>query len=393
VRKRQIAGWACEDVAAVRAEEEGVEPAPVEEQERLFFLRQGLPERLDEPIGEEGRPALFVSFRPHIDHFDAREGAVVHAEGEGEVAVTAARRLKAGLDPRRCGTEDHRGPHMFPPDHGEIAGVVPQAVVLLVGGVVLFIHDDQAKIPDRRKKSRSGADDQTDIAAAELFPLIIPRALGDAAVNDGDLLLREPFTDAGKKLRREGDLRDKIDRAAAAPKNFIDGPEVHFGLAASRHAVEEAGGETPRGEAGPNFTERLFLCFIRFDDDVIPSDLRGEPRSPQELFLMEANNPLLFQRSEKGSFTETFGEAGNRQVAPFPKEVDKGCLFRGELCSIGNVFFEKSDPFFTLRPDNRKVQALFRDDESRIFKETQIAVQVVPPNGPAQAAKNDALGE
>ncbi len=253
VRERQVAGRAGEDVAAVRTEEEGMEPAPVEEQERLLPLCQGLPERLDERMRKEGRPALPVPFRSHIDHLDAGKGAVVHAGGECEVAVPAACRLKKGLDPRRRGTEDDRGPCKFSADQGQVPGVVPQAVVLFVGGVVLLIHDDQPEVPDRRKKGRPGADDQTDIAAPEPFPLVIPHAPGDAAVEDGDLPLRKPFADAGEELRREGDLRDEIDRAAAVPKDLIDGLEVNLGLAASRHAMEEERGETSRGEAGPDF--------------------------------------------------------------------------------------------------------------------------------------------
>jgi len=80
VRQRQVAGGAGEDVAAVRAEEEGVEPAPVEEQERLLPLGQGLPERRDQRTGEERRPAMFVPFRFHVNDFDTGEGPVVHPE-------------------------------------------------------------------------------------------------------------------------------------------------------------------------------------------------------------------------------------------------------------------------------------------------------------------------
>ena len=50
--------------------------------------------------------------------------------------------------------------------------------------------------------------------------------------------------DAGDELCREGDLRDKVDRAAVALKDFGDGSEVDLRLAAPRHTVEETGGET-----------------------------------------------------------------------------------------------------------------------------------------------------
>jgi hypothetical protein len=143
VCQRQIAGWAGKDVATVRTEQKGVKPAPVEKQERLLPLRQRLPERFDKCMREQRRPALFVPLSPHIDHLDAGQGAVVHAGGECEVAVPAAFGLKKGLDPGRCRTKDHCGPRQSSTDQGHIPRVIPQAVVLLVGGVVFLIHDDQ----------------------------------------------------------------------------------------------------------------------------------------------------------------------------------------------------------------------------------------------------------
>ena len=117
---------------------------------------------------------------------------------------------------------------------------------------MLLIHDDQPEVPYRREEGRTGADDHTDLPPPDPLPLVVPGAPGDAAVEDGDLPLRKPAADAGEELRRQGDLRDEVDRAAVAPEDLGDGLEVDLRLAASRHAVEEAGGETDlrRGTGG-----------------------------------------------------------------------------------------------------------------------------------------------
>ena len=201
VRQRQVTGRARKDMAAIRTEKKGVKSAPVEEQQRLLPMLHGFPERLDQWKGKERRPALAVPLCSHVDHFDERQWVLVHSAREGQVAVTPFHGLKIGLDPRRCGAEDYRGLLEFSAHHGEVPRIVPQTVILFVGGVMLFIHDDQPKIPNRCKKGGSRPDNQADIAAAELFPLVMPGALGDPAVHHRDRPLGETFADAGEKLR------------------------------------------------------------------------------------------------------------------------------------------------------------------------------------------------
>ena len=108
-------------------------------------------------------------------------------------------------------------------DDGQIAGVVAEPVILLVGGVVFFINDDQFQIRQRGKQRGACADDQVDPAAPDLPPLVVTDALGDAAVNDGDFIGVKPSGDPGDQLRGEGDFRNQIDGRAAGFQNMIDG--------------------------------------------------------------------------------------------------------------------------------------------------------------------------
>ena len=77
VREGQVAVRACEGVAAVGAEQVGVEAAPVEKKKGLFSGGQSLPDRLDQGTGEDGRPALLVPLRLQIDDLDRGKGPVV----------------------------------------------------------------------------------------------------------------------------------------------------------------------------------------------------------------------------------------------------------------------------------------------------------------------------
>ena len=139
---------------------------------------------------------------------------------------------------------------------------------------MLLVHNDKPEVPDRREKGRPGADDEIDPAAADPLPLIVPGAPGYAAVNDGDLPLREAALDAREKLRREGDLRYKVDRAAAVPEHLIDSPQIDLGFPASRHAVEQSRREAFRGEARPDLVERFSLRPVQNDIISAFPDLR-----------------------------------------------------------------------------------------------------------------------
>ena len=276
VRQGDFAVRAGEGMSAFRTDEEGMKTPTVEKKEGLFPRCQGFTDRLDERAGEQRREPLFVPLRAEIDHLDVGEGPIVDPRGEGQVAVTPFGGVMITLDRRRGGSEDYRRPREPAPHQGKVAGVVPEPFVLFVRGVMLFVHDDQTEVTHRRKEGRPGADDHPDLPPPDPLPLIVPDAPGDAAVDDRDLPLRKPAADAREELRRKGDLRDEVNRAAAAPEDLRDSPEVYLRLAASRHPVEKAGGEDPRGEAAADLFQRGSLRLVQ--RDVAFSRLRFQPQ-------------------------------------------------------------------------------------------------------------------
>ena len=122
--------------------------------------------------------------------------------------------------------------------HRHVAGVIVHAVLLLVGGIVLFIDDDQPEIGVRQKQSRARADDDGDLA------------LGDGLPSAGALARRQfrmPFRraraeargEAVQELRGERDLRHQ-DQALPATANEVGhGLEINLGLAGPGDAVEQ----------------------------------------------------------------------------------------------------------------------------------------------------------
>ena len=52
--------------------------------------------------------------------------------------------------------------------------MIPGGFLLLIGMLVLLIHDDQAERFHRREHRRPGADDDARPALADFFPFIVP---------------------------------------------------------------------------------------------------------------------------------------------------------------------------------------------------------------------------
>src|SRR5688572_20886936 len=77
----------------------------------------------------------------------------------------------------------------------QVAGVVAEAILLLVGRVVLLVDDDEAEPRDRREECRAGADDRPRLAAPDAPPLRPALARPEPAVEHRDRVA-EPAPDA-----------------------------------------------------------------------------------------------------------------------------------------------------------------------------------------------------
>ena len=126
---------------------------------------------------------------------------------------------------------------------GDVPRMVPGAgVVVLVGPLVLLVHDDQAEVGLRREYGAPGADDEPVLALPHLPPLVEPLAGRQSAVEDGHLA-GEPGGEALDRLPGERDLGHEHDGAPPQRQAALDGVQVDLRLAAARDALQQ---ERPR---------------------------------------------------------------------------------------------------------------------------------------------------
>ena len=184
---------------------------------------------------------------------DAHDGhlLVVHALGQFEQRVFALAAVVIAFQRRRGRAEHDHGAFHLAAHDGHVARVVARRLLLLVGVLVLLVHDDEAERFDRRKDGRARADDNARAALADLVPFVVALAGGQMAVQHRHQRLQragaEPRLEALDGLRRERDFRHEHDRALALFQRVGDGLQINLGLAAAGDAVEEEG-RGARGE-------------------------------------------------------------------------------------------------------------------------------------------------
>ena len=149
-------------------------------------------------------------------------------------------------DPRITGAPSELGPH-----DGHVPAVVARRLVLLVRGVVLLVHDQDAQAGQRREDGRARPHDDVGAAAPDAAPGVESLAALEAAVQD-----RHPAAEAGQEAldgeRCQGDLGDQHQGLPALLQGGLDGLEVHLGLAGAGDAVEQDGREPTRLERLPD---------------------------------------------------------------------------------------------------------------------------------------------
>lgn len=118
------------------------------------------------------------------------------------MTVTPCTRIDEGFKAGRGAGKDRHGAFYLRTRHGEIAGMIGQALILLVGRVVLLIDDDEAQIAIGQENRRAGACNDTGAASGYFTPC--PAALGRP---DGRMPERWRHPKAVFKPRRNGLVR------------------------------------------------------------------------------------------------------------------------------------------------------------------------------------------
>ena len=206
----------------------------IEEEHGLLAGGDGLAHRLAKFVADEG--ARRRSPATKVDEADGgfRRRRIAILEQEMPFPPNLVQAFERG-----CGTdENERRTFEFAAFARDQPGIVDNPVFLLEARVVRLVHDDETEIGKGQEQGRTGTDEHLDLAAHDGLPGLAPLCLGEAGMpgRRGDA---ETLPEASEPLRREGDLRQQYEYAAALAQRRLDGFEIDLRLARARHALQQ----------------------------------------------------------------------------------------------------------------------------------------------------------
>ncbi len=179
---------------------------------------------------------------PQIDDGDrGQRGAAVPARQHG-VAIASARGIGDGFERRGRRSEHRRDRAEMGADHGHVARLIDDALVLLERSVVLLVDDDEAELGERQEQRRARADDDADQAFGDAAPDRAPLGAAHFGMPQRRRAA-EAATEALDPLRRQRDFGQQDQRLRAGAQRFGDRLEIDFGLARAGDAFEQGDAE------------------------------------------------------------------------------------------------------------------------------------------------------
>ena len=247
---------ALEAMAAGAAQGQRRIAAAVEKQQRLLARGKGFGQCRDERRRQKA--AGFDPLAAQIDEPHLGERRFGVAPRQADAAIAPARDIDHGLERRRRRHQHDRHAGQRGAQHRHVAGLVADPVLLLVGGVVLLIDDDQAKLGKRQKQRRARADNDARPAVGDRAPGAAPLALADLGMplrRGGAEAVAKPL----QPLRAERDFRQQHQHLPAGGEGCRDRGEIGLGLARAGDAVEQGDAETAGFDSGDKPASRKRL--------------------------------------------------------------------------------------------------------------------------------------
>ena len=226
-------------VPAVAAEDHRRQPAPIEIQDRLLSLLDRLHERGPQRARERAAISR-LQLEAEVHDRGRRERQVSDPLAEAEQGELALGRCVVRRDPRGGRAQHHRGTGEAAQRQGRVHRVIPRRALLLVGGLLLLVDDDETRPRQRSEEGGARANDEIAGPIDDAAPLVVPLTGGQRAVQHRHAIA-EARDEAADDLDRECDLRHEDDDAEAPIERRLRRPQIHLGLAARRHAVQQEG--------------------------------------------------------------------------------------------------------------------------------------------------------
>ena len=173
-----------------------------------------------------------------------------------------ARVLKT-FERRRRRTQQRNRAFEFRAHDGDVPPVIARRLFLLVARLLLFIHDDQAQIFERREHRRARSHHDARLAAPHAPPFARALHFRQRAVQHGNARA-EPRAAQPPHPQRQRNFRNQNQRRLVPRERRFHGPKIHFRLAAAGNAVEQAHLKGARIEPAADFAQLALL--IRIED-------------------------------------------------------------------------------------------------------------------------------
>ena len=152
--------------------------------------------------------------------------------------IATARGIDARFDRRRCGCEHDACVFKSCAHDRHVARVVGNAVLLLVGGLMFLIDDDEAKIAEGQEQRRARAGDNLHFARRRTTPDARPLSRRHARMPFGGFRAKARG-EALEKLRGERDFWHEHERLSAVLQSARDRFEIDFRFAGAGDAFEQ----------------------------------------------------------------------------------------------------------------------------------------------------------
>src|SRR5581483_5629210 len=177
-----------EGLAASTAEDYGRVAAAIEQHHHLLAALEAILNFLRELAGDDLFVPGFLEFLAHVEELDFGQGAVLYAVGELEKSVLVLSCIEIRFQGRSGGAEhDDRIGHLGAHD-GDIAGMIARHFLLLVGGVLLLVDDDEREVTDGRENGGARADHDAGFPLANAVPLLGALSVGESGMEDSNLV-------------------------------------------------------------------------------------------------------------------------------------------------------------------------------------------------------------
>ncbi len=218
--------------------------APVQEDHALLAPGHPFGDGRQQRGGEDGALGLVVHV--HATH-QGQRATVAHAAGHVQPHITPAFAGGTAVVPafqRGCGrAQDNLGAFQPAAVDGQVARRVACAFLLLVAGVVLLVHHDQAQPGHGGEHRHTRAEHDPSRAAVCGQPALEALRVGHAAVDGHHGLGAETRGEARLQLRCEVDLRhhDQGLGVGFMFQQLLHTAQVDLGLAAARGAEQQEG--------------------------------------------------------------------------------------------------------------------------------------------------------